>query len=493
MDLYLRDCFGRKITLSCNRRNTVWYLVSTSGTQTDKRPLSRSSKTTGLGLKFKSRQKFVPTNGIMTGPQANEKRNSNFQKLNNHTNQFKKENECLFGQFISKGTSDSGKSQGAHNGTGNKSPVDSNGTKGFTGFTFNGREKLCKPTSKSEPPLDKLQKDMFLLSNPNIKKLQVASFHQGIQGKESNSKLINTGNSGIGKTLVGDASSSIDCKIDRLSATQKEWCLEQARSFFSYPDRFVQWRNKEALCWLDAVQCLIVHNRHIHKTVFDERFDRGSVLFKLVNTHKQAQDLLADLVNCENYDQHLLQSSSQDPEILSKSSSHKQLTNGIPIVSPRKVEMKLVSIDGSVDVKTGAGDIGGSKTQNDCHTGGYVSELSDLQKAAQIEKLLNVAREDVWHKLQPKLKFERRRNDSPVFTMSSLLREHPDIEKLFKMRYSFRFQCNHCGHCEEECVEKVLPTFPNVVKDFSITKPAHSRTCSHCGYKDARRTMEYQR
>ena len=320
--------------------------------------------------------------------------------------------------------------------------------------------------------------------------LQKASFQNNHETNDSYETMSVKTSKSENCSTDGSTCSSVS-RCAKLSAKKKKLILLQAKPFFSYPDKFIQWRNRDALCWLDSVQCLLVHNRHIHKTVFDTGFDQNSVLFKLLLAHKQAQELLEN-ISSEYYPK-LFQTNSHDTEILSKHSSPGQLTTDTSKLSPKKtVEMKLVSIEGSVDVKTGAGNVGSNRTSAD----GMMQKDSRLEnslKANQIDSLLNSVREDVWQKLQPKLKFERGRNDSPVFTMSSLLRENTNIENLFKMNYSFRYKCNKCGHAEEEIFDKVLPTLPGVVKSFSIRQPEHSRTCSQCGFKDAKRTMVYER
>lgn len=362
------------------------------------------------------------------------------------------------------------------------SSADSTETKIFAGFRFSMGGNLQKK-SKSEPPLDKLKTDSLCIPPDNYKPQIVPR-----------NAVKNTVNGNV-SNIACSVSVEENCKKNeplislrgKLTGTEKKWHLKQAKTFFSYPDNFIQWRNSDALCWLDAVQCLLVHNRHVHKTVFNDSFDKDSVIYKLLKAHKQAQELL-QTVKCDNVPA-LFSAKTKAPEILAKISCQRVNCNASKTL--QKVEMKLVSKDGLVDVKTGAGIDSVKTLANNVFDDSI--KISDKTKADQIEKELVDVREHIWQKLQPKLKFERGRNDSPVFTMSSLIRDNKSIENLFKMNYSFWCQCSKCGYTEQESFEKVLPTLPMVVNEFKITEPSHSKTCSLCGFTDARRTMVFNR
>ena len=347
------------------------------------------------------------------------------------------------------------------------SPSSSNNSdvKAFAEFRFSTKDNQPRQASKSEPPI----------------KLNTITVN-GAMNKDTQD-LKTSLNGGVTTVAVNGRSSS--CSKDSTSSTKQRTALiKQAKTFFTYPKKFIQWRNKEALCWLDAVQCLLVHNKHVQKTVFSDNFDQESIMYKLVKAQKQAQELL-ETIKADNVSG-LFSSKNRQSEILPASSSQDG-GKALP-----KVEMKLVSRDGSLDVKTGAGNQSIGKTLVTSSNANGEAELNDSLKASQIEEEMVSIREQVWHALQPKLKFERGRNDSPVFTMSSLIRENPLIEKLFKLGYSFWVQCSKCGYAEQEAFEKVLPTLPAVVKDFQIVEPSHTKSCALCGYNDARRTMVYE-
>ena len=370
------------------------------------------------------------------------------------------------------------------------------GEKLFKGYQFTSINKPEKLISKSEPQLDKFRMENTK-SNTAYQVFQEtcqqkASLRTIPKTDSSSSELVDsTSDKTLSKYETCSSHSGGSSKSQKLTAKRKQFILQQAKSFFSYSDTFVQWRNRDALCWLDTVQCLLVHNRHVRKTVFDRGFDQSSVLFKLLFAHKQAQELLENIKR--NQYVQLFQTNGDGLEILSKISSHGKLSDEAAKSSPRKtVEMKLVDMQGSIDVKTGAGNVDCTRTLAE-EMSKNESEHNNTLKVSQIDSLLNNVRENIWQKLRPRLKFERGRNDSPVFTMSSLLRENPDIENLFKMSYSFMCKCHRCGLNEEQDYEKVLPTLPGVLKSFSISQPTHTKVCSQCGCKDARRTMKYKR
>ena len=343
------------------------------------------------------------------------------------------------------------------------SPSSSNNSsdaKAFEEFKFSTKDGHSRQVSKSEPPI----------------KLNKITFNGAINSNTNDIKSHQNGR--VVKGVVNGRSSSCS-KSSTSSAKERTAVIKQAKTFFTYPKKFIQWRNKEALCWLDAVQCLLVHNRHVQQIVFSDNFNQDSVVYKLVKAQKQAQELL-ETIKAEKVS-----------VLFSSKNRHSEIHPACSSQDGCNVEMKLVSPDGALDVKTGAGNqTSGQSLVTSSNLNGN-TEMSDSLKASQIEDEMSSIREQVWHALQPKLQLERGRDDSPVFTMSSLIRENPNIEKLFKLNYTFWVQCSKCGYAEQEAFEKVLPTLPAVVKDFQITEPSHVKSCALCGFNEARRTMVY--
>uniref|UniRef100_UPI00398EC7C5 SUMO-specific isopeptidase USPL1 isoform X2 n=1 Tax=Pristiophorus japonicus TaxID=55135 RepID=UPI00398EC7C5 len=108
---------------------------------------------------------------------------------------------------------------------------------------------------------------------------------------------------------------------------------------------------------------------------------------------------------------------------------------------------------------------------------------------AQIELILNNAREKLFQLLQPKLRCALGVPDSPVFAFPLLLRQDPYIEELFMQSYIWSFECMKCGYKYNERCTKTLPTFTKVVLDWHPLNAVHKSPCNKCQDKDQKRKM----
>ncbi|XP_070535009.1 SUMO-specific isopeptidase USPL1-like [Ptychodera flava] len=166
----------------------------------------------------------------------------------------------------------------------------------------------------------------------------------------------------------------------------------------------IQWQNDEALCWLDAVLCLLVHCKSLQ-----------SRLKHLMGANKS---VIKDL--CHVYDR-------------AKTSVFGKGNNGL--------------------------------------------DLSKLDDAMQ--RLTDV-RHKLFTHLEPRLKCELGKYDSPVLALPLLLKEDAGIEECFQLKYHWKFSCSECGFEKLDRFEKLLPTLPNVGADINMPSPYFVRPCYRC-------------
>ncbi|XP_054907497.1 SUMO-specific isopeptidase USPL1 [Poeciliopsis prolifica] len=98
-------------------------------------------------------------------------------------------------------------------------------------------------------------------------------------------------------------------------------------------------------------------------------------------------------------------------------------------------------------------------------------------------------RMSVFKLLQPKLHCKLGQRETPVFAMPLLLKLDSWVERLFQATFHWEFQCSACKVITKERVEKTLPTFTNIVPDWTPLNAAHSAPCIACCKKNERRTM----
>ncbi|KAL3888426.1 hypothetical protein ACJMK2_000793, partial [Sinanodonta woodiana] len=214
-------------------------------------------------------------------------------------------------------------------------------------------------------------------------------------------------------------------------------------------ESFLQWQNKDALCWLDVVLCLLVHNQTLFNLLKDNRCPKESVIFTLLKAYHQAQDLINGKKKC-------FQRNSPDSAFVQSVLSN----------THRKSEMKCSRGHGprcssgrtDTSIQTGAG--------NSPSLGMLGESLYESPGLAVSCKTMEDVREAVWQRLQSKLK-----------SFSALVQEILEVKAHFQMRYWFSYTCLGCGEVEESTHENILPSFPNTYVDFIIEKPAHIRKC----------------
>ncbi|KAM4547256.1 SUMO-specific isopeptidase USPL1 [Fundulus diaphanus] len=98
-------------------------------------------------------------------------------------------------------------------------------------------------------------------------------------------------------------------------------------------------------------------------------------------------------------------------------------------------------------------------------------------------------RMSVFKLLQPKLHCKLGQKETPVFAMPLLLASDSWVEHLFQTTYLWEFKCSECKVIVKERVVKTLPTFTNIVPDWSPLNAVHFAPCNVCSKKNQSRTM----
>ncbi|XP_053871339.1 SUMO-specific isopeptidase USPL1 isoform X2 [Malaclemys terrapin pileata] len=120
---------------------------------------------------------------------------------------------------------------------------------------------------------------------------------------------------------------------------------------------------------------------------------------------------------------------------------------------------------------------------NACQT----NKLKDVLPKA--ESHLNEIRNTIFAQLQPLLKCELGKKESPVFAFPLLLRKDPQVETLFLHSFSWVFECLHCGYSHQDRCRKTLTTFTNIIPDWHPLNAIHIAPCNNCNDKSQRRKM----
>ncbi|XP_043929180.1 SUMO-specific isopeptidase USPL1 isoform X1 [Protopterus annectens] len=107
----------------------------------------------------------------------------------------------------------------------------------------------------------------------------------------------------------------------------------------------------------------------------------------------------------------------------------------------------------------------------------------------EAESHLSSIRENIYNVLQPKLKCTLGKYESPVFALPLILKEDPQIEKLFLHFYTWKFECSDCGYNYNDRCSKTLTSFTTVTPDWHPLNAVHVSPCNNCHNKYQRRTM----
>lgn len=192
---------------------------------------------------------------------------------------------------------------------------------------------------------------------------------------------------------------------------------EKSCSLLRYPSVFPQWKNRDALCWLDVILCLTVHNETLKSLVFCDGFDRCNLIFKLLKAHNQACNLL-------HQSQGKCAEHCSSPNTVVDSHVNDTEDSRNQSINQAKQDSKNHIIN---QVKRN----GVSKNIFPMDSGAVCTCLDEMA----CEDILDEVREEVWNKLKYKLRCERGQNESPVFALPLLLKEDKAVDELFRMNY----------------------------------------------------------
>ncbi|NXP14886.1 USPL1 isopeptidase, partial [Thinocorus orbignyianus] len=115
------------------------------------------------------------------------------------------------------------------------------------------------------------------------------------------------------------------------------------------------------------------------------------------------------------------------------------------------------------------------------------SKVKDVLPKA--ESSLNEIRNSIFAQLQPRLKCELGKEESPVFALPLLLQLDQQFEKLFLHSFSWKFECVCCGYKYQERFRKTLTTFTNIIPEWHPLNAVHVGPCSNCSDRSQRRQM----
>ncbi|NXI68442.1 USPL1 isopeptidase, partial [Anseranas semipalmata] len=115
------------------------------------------------------------------------------------------------------------------------------------------------------------------------------------------------------------------------------------------------------------------------------------------------------------------------------------------------------------------------------------SKLKDVLPKA--ESHLNEIRNRIFRRLQPQLKCELGKEESPVFALPLLLKQDQQAEKLFLHSFSVKFECICCGYQHQDRCRKTLTTFTNIIPDWHPLNAVHVGPCNNCNDRSQRRRM----
>ncbi|NXN62272.1 USPL1 isopeptidase, partial [Rynchops niger] len=115
------------------------------------------------------------------------------------------------------------------------------------------------------------------------------------------------------------------------------------------------------------------------------------------------------------------------------------------------------------------------------------SKVKDILPGA--ESHLNDIRNRIFTQLQPRLKCELGKKESPVFALPLLLQLDQQAERLFLHSFSWKFECVCCGYKYQDRFRKTLTTFMNIIPDWHPLNAIHVGPCNNCSDRSQRRQM----
>ncbi|KAG8584909.1 hypothetical protein GDO81_004821 [Engystomops pustulosus] len=117
------------------------------------------------------------------------------------------------------------------------------------------------------------------------------------------------------------------------------------------------------------------------------------------------------------------------------------------------------------------------------------TKRNKVYKRPRYSKCLEEVRMEVFEKIKSPLKCDLGNKESPVFAFPILLKEDPEVEKLFLHSILWQFNCENCGFSYQRRCRQALTTFTQILPEWHPLNAVHMGPCSVCRNTQQRRSM----
>lgn len=232
---------------------------------------------------------------------------------------------------------------------------------------------------------------------------------------------------------------------DKRCSTEKDSVHNESKSVPSKEVylKFLQWKNKDSLCWLDVVMCLLMHSKILRLWLTKAKtetclkhlvgsFDISQRLFR------QGLELRRCVGLCRMGRTVKLETSVGDVMVKTGGGNSSDILFGAKAIATIAMdEVEWCSAEEPFDVRN-------IFSREDPNT---VSIEKMLQEADRLDSLskktLSDARDSIFASLEPSLYCQKGQNDSPLVALIELLSRDPVGENL-KMQYRWTLNCSSC-------------------------------------------------
>lgn len=234
-------------------------------------------------------------------------------------------------------------------------------------------------------------------------------------------------------------------ELDRSFNSESAAVKEDPKSVASkeIAQKFLQWTNKESLCWLDVVLCLLTHSK-ILKLLLNESVV-GSCLKRLAASYGVSQRLFRqglELRRCELLCRMgrtvRLETSIGDVMVKTGGGNSTDVLFGVKSIATIAMdELEGIDVDQSFDVQ----NIFSREEPNTVSIEKMSQEANRLDDLSK--RTLSDARDAVFALLEPSLHCKKGQNDSPLIALTSLLARDP-VGKDLALQYRWYLTCESC-------------------------------------------------
>ncbi|KAL5013236.1 hypothetical protein ScPMuIL_007506 [Solemya velum] len=232
-------------------------------------------------------------------------------------------------------------------------------------------------------------------------------------------------------------------------------------------DKFPQWLNKDALCWLDVVLCLLVHSSTLQFLSKTKLGMDDSVLLTLLKAYNQAQSLTKKLKLKSKFNRKPKQCVPLADTNTSKSEIRQSMVSN-------KINLKKENIN----FQTGAGPQVLVPFMNPSDDSTSDLDCLEIDEYPEVNVIMNNIREKVWSLLQPKLNCERGRSNSPVSALQWVVEDNANMAELLTVSYQSSFSCKNCPYRELVVEEKILPSVSSIKNIGDVI--TYHQNCPDC-------------